>query len=78
MIAVAPYHVRHIALNPFFEEVERTLENRFSLIPTFYPFPLGELPLVRSLVHYKQAKTVAQIVHNRSLRVMAQTDSIGT
>ena len=78
MITVTTHDVGDVALYPFFEEVGRTLIARLTLVPTLQPLALGELPLVATLIHHQHTQLVTQVIHDRSLRIVAHADSIST
>ena len=76
MVAVAAHHVGHVALYPFFEEVVCALIAGVTLIPTFQPLALRELPFVARFVHDEQAQRIAEIVDHWRLRVVAHANGI--
>ena len=76
MVAVAAHHVGHVALNPFFEEVERAVVAGLAAVPALQPLALGELPLVAGLVHDEQAQLVAKVIDDGCLRIVAHADGV--
>ena len=78
MIAVTPHHVGDIAVYPFLKEIVGTLKTRSATVPTFQPFPFGELPLIAGLIHDEQTEGVAELIDHRCLWVVAHTDGVHT
>ena len=78
VVPVAAHHVRHVAFDPHLEEVITAVETGRADVPPLDPLALGELPLVRSLIHDQQPQFVAQVVDHRSLRIVAHADGVHT